>query len=172
MTPAKYATVFPLATKGQAAEQIKQLIKDNERAGKKTRIVKSDRGGEFTGTAFVEHLRAKGIKVEHSPAGTPKSNARIERLHGTLFPMLRAVLHERGLPLNLWPMIIDGIVYTYNRLPCAAIGGKIPFELWTGRPVPTRAANYKGAVSGYGLINPRNLQAILSVSYMRWKFAN
>ena len=133
----EYATVFPLATKGQAAEQIEQIIKDNERAGKKTRIVKSDRGGEFTGTAFVEHLRAKGIKVEHSPAGTPKSNARIERLHGTLFPMLRAVLHKQGLPLNLWPMMIDGIVYTYKRLPCAAIGGKIPFELWTGRPVPT-----------------------------------
>ena len=63
--------------------------------------MKSDRGGEFTGIAFVEHLRAKGIKVEHSPVGTPKFDARIERLHGTLFPMLRAVLHERGLPLNL-----------------------------------------------------------------------
>ena len=39
-------------------------------------------------------------------------------------------------------------------------------------PAMAWAANYKGAVSGYGLINPRNSQAILSVSYMRWKFAN
>ena len=96
-------------------------------------VVRSrDCGGEFIGAAFMEHLRAKGIKVQHSPAGTPTSNARIKRLRNTLFPRLHVVLHKRGLPLNLWPrlaMIIDGIVYTYNRLPCAAIGDKIPFEL-------------------------------------------
>ena len=41
-----------------------------------------------------------------------------------------------------------------------------------GQLLAHRAANYNGAISGYGLINPRNFQAILSVSCMRWKFAN
>ena len=52
-------------------------------------------------------------------------------------PKFRSHLNRMCSLVRLRPMTIDGMVYTCNRLTCAAMGGKIPFELWTGRPMPT-----------------------------------
>jgi transposase InsO family protein len=129
----RYVRVFPLATKGQAADVIGQLVNDNDRVKKQR--VHWDRGGEFTGHKLMQELRAKGIQIESSPAGQPECNAMMERLHGTLMPHLRAVMLHRAIPLALWPMMIKGVVYIHNRLPCDALNGQIPYEVWTGRPL-------------------------------------
>jgi hypothetical protein len=132
-----YACVYPLASKGQAADAILQRIALLDRQMKPICRIHCDRGGEFSGTAFLDTLKVKGIVVEFSPAGQPKCNAKIERFHGIITPRVRAVLAHRRLPCNLWPALIDGVTYVYNRTPSHAIEGRIPFEVWANNPVPT-----------------------------------
>ena len=127
--------MYPLPTKGQAADQILQLVVDRDRAGKPVRRIHWDRGGEFTSHHLVSTLRAKGILLEYSPAGQPKCNTKVERVHATVFPHLRAVIHHRQIPLDLWPMLLQGVVYVHNRMPCKGISGRIPYEVWTGHPL-------------------------------------
>jgi transposase InsO family protein len=112
---------------------IGQLV--NDRVKKTVRPVHWDRGGEFTGHKLTQELRAKGIQIESSPGGQPKCNDIIERLHGTLMPHLRVVMLHRAISLALWPMMMKGMVYIHNRLPCDALHGRIPYKVWTGGPL-------------------------------------
>jgi transposase InsO family protein len=132
----RYAWAYPLRSKGVASRQLRELIVFlQHHYERKCRYLHSDRGGEFTSQEFQDFLRSQGIEHETSPAGSPKSNGVIERLHGTIIPRVRAIIHEQNLSHQMWPHLIAGVVYVYNRLPSSALHQAIPFELLTGKRV-------------------------------------
>ena len=67
----------------------------------------SDRGGEFTSTAFNEHLEkastARHLTVHDSPA----SNSVAERANHTLLDGARAMLEASKLLGNLWAEAVN-----------------------------------------------------------------
>jgi transposase InsO family protein len=90
--------------------------------------LRTDRGGELTSTALVDWCGINGIKHELSPPYVPKANGLIERFHGAVMPLLRAVHAERKLPLAAIAELFMGLVYLKSRLPNSAIQDRIPSE--------------------------------------------
>jgi transposase InsO family protein len=88
----------------------------------------SDRGGEFTSQDFQDFLKNQENKIETSPAGSPKSNGVIERLHGTIVPLVRAVMHEQIPSHQMWPHLIAGDIYKHNCFPVASSSGHSGFS--------------------------------------------
>jgi len=50
----------------------------------------------------------------------------------TLVEMTRCLLHDKGLPKNLWVEAANTAVFLLNRLPTKALQQKTPFEAWYG----------------------------------------
>ena len=57
-----------------------------------TRVI-HDNGGEFIGREFQNLLRQLGIQSVPTTAKNPRSNTIIERLHQTMWDILRVILH-------------------------------------------------------------------------------
>jgi hypothetical protein len=66
------------------------------------KILRSDRGGEYLGEAFIRHLKAAGTVQKLTVHDTPQQNGVTERLNCTPMERVRAVLHASGLPHFLW----------------------------------------------------------------------
>ena len=151
----RLAEVQHLCAKSQALKALLQLVADRKSAGKPVSTVHFDRGGEFTAYRLVKPLRAQGIKLEYSPAGQPKSNCKIERLHGTLMVRLRAVLSHQRVPLKMWSEVLGGVAYVHNRMPNDGIGGQILQELWGDEPLEgLRHLRVLGSTCYYRIANP------------------
>ena len=52
--------------------------------------------------------------------------------------MARTMLDDAGLPDGYWEEAVRTAVYIRNRLSHRALGGKIPWELWTGKKAEYR----------------------------------
>jgi hypothetical protein len=46
--------------------------------------------------------------------------------------MTRCLLHDKGLPKNLWAEAANTTVFLLNRLPTKTMQQKTPFEAWYG----------------------------------------
>ena len=72
----------------------------------------SDRGGEFTSSAFAEFCEKYGVKHKVTTAFHPQSNGFVERLHRTLKQALRALENP-----DAWSIHIPDIMLVLNSLP-------------------------------------------------------
>ena len=127
-----FSFTFPLRTKGEAAATLIDTITMLERqTGYPVKRVRSDNGGEFTGTALSSFYRSKGIVAETTNPYTPQQNGKAERLNRTLWDKARPMLAAAGLSKTLWADAITTANYLRNRSP---ISGRdaTPFELFYG----------------------------------------
>jgi hypothetical protein len=100
--------------------------------GKRILALRTDRGGEYINAAFDKYRQDNGIQHQTTTPYTPQQNGVSERLNRTLFNMGRSMLKEAGLPNALWADAIMAASYIRNRVPSEALGGKIPYKLYTG----------------------------------------
>lgn len=163
----RYAFVFPLQSKSDAAARLQQLLMQLERSSKYVQILQTDRGGEFSSSEFAAWLCHRGIVHRFTPAAAPMSNGMIERFHGTLMPRLRAVFQARNIPKYAWKDTVQGVVYVLNRTPHTGID-RIPFEVFYGQKLHSLAhLRPLGCVCYYTLpgqhskLAPRKSSAIL-----------
>src|SRR5262249_30774014 len=105
---------------------------------KKIKILRSDRGGEYTSTQFEELCTSLGIIHQTTAPYTPQQNGVAERKNRTLKEMVNAMLISSGLPQNLWGEAVLTANYLLNRVPHRKTGS-IPYELWNRR---TPSYNY------------------------------
>lgn len=96
--------------------------------GVRIKAVHSDRGGEFIGRDFVDHLTRQGTVQKLTVHDTPEHNGAAERTHQTIFNVVRALLLSAGLPSTLWGEALQHAVWLYNRTPRAALGLRTPYE--------------------------------------------
>ena len=68
----------------------------------KVKVLRSDNGGEYVSKAFEEYLKAHGIEHHTSAPYTPQQNGVAERANRTIVEMARAMIHAKGIKLELW----------------------------------------------------------------------
>ena len=91
--------------------------------------MRSDGGGEYTGTEFKNWLAKAGIAQQFTPPYTPKLNGVAERANRTLVESARSQMYGRKVPLELWGFAMQCAAYVQNRATPSA--SKVtPFELW------------------------------------------
>jgi hypothetical protein len=63
----------------------------------------------------------------------PQQNRVIERKNRTIMGAGRAMLHDKGLPMNLWEEAYNTMIYVQNHCPHRVLGMSTPEEVFTGK---------------------------------------
>jgi len=96
----------------------------------KMQVIRSDNGTKYTSEKFNKFCEKEGIKHQLTAPYTPQQNGVVERKNKTLMKMTRCLLHDKGLPKNLWAEAANTTMFLLNRLLTKALQQKTPFEAW------------------------------------------
>jgi hypothetical protein len=96
------------------------------------KCLNSDRGGEYLSKEFSDHLKRAGTTRRLTVHDTPEHNGIAERGNRTNLELVRAMLHDSGLPNFLWAEAASHAIYLRNRTWTRAIGNTTPYELLNG----------------------------------------
>src|SRR5579871_6689769 len=69
--------------------------------GKRIKILRTDRGGEYVNNAISKYLEECGIEYQRIVPYTPQQNGVSERFNRIAIEKTRAILHRENLPLRL-----------------------------------------------------------------------
>jgi hypothetical protein len=97
------AWIYFLKTKGEVFikfKEFKTLIENLSE--KKTKVLRSGNGGEFTSDEFKVLCGEVGIKRELSTPYNPQQNGVVERKNRTIMEAMKAMLHDQNLLKHLW----------------------------------------------------------------------
>jgi hypothetical protein len=129
----RYAWAYFLPNKSDATVGVQQWLKTLKQYGIRTETfttVRTDNGGEFLNSEFLETLQEAGIKRELSP---PYGHVYMaERAIRTLQSNARAMMATEGLSAGFWAEALAYAVYTYNRLVSKSCKSKTKYELFFG----------------------------------------
>ena len=93
--------------------------------------VRTDNEGMFTGRLWVAFFRLAGIRRQCIDSGSPWQNGRIERLFGTLKPLLRQLAIPDAAALQVR---LHEFARFYNHVRVhQSPGGLTPAEVWNGQ---------------------------------------
>jgi len=130
----RFMWISLLPSKDAAATAIKNIQAAAERkSGKKLLMLRTDRGGEFTATDFINYCAQLGVRRQLTAPYTPQQNGVVERRNQTVAGTARSMMKAKSLPGVFWGEAVTTSVYLLNRSTCKAIGGRTPYELWNGR---------------------------------------
>jgi len=93
-------------------------------------MLRTDRGGEFAASDFVNYCAQLGIRRQLTAPYTPQQNGIVERRNQTVVGTARSMMKAKSLPGVFWGEAVSTAVYLLNRSSCKAIGGRTPYELW------------------------------------------
>ena len=138
----RYGYIFPIHERFEALDKFKIFKAEVENQHNlKIKVVGSDRGGEYYGRhdpcgqipgPFAKFLQENGIVAQYSTPGEPHQNGVAERRNRTLMDMVRSMLINSTLPVELWMEALKTAAHVLNRVPSKSVP-KTPYELWTGR---------------------------------------
>ena len=94
------------------------------------RSIKTDNGGEYRSSEFLNLLRDKGITLKETVPYHSQTNPVAERTNRTLVTMARTALLHSNLPKTLWPEAVAHAAYTKNRTPHQTLNGKCPLDMF------------------------------------------
>lgn len=126
--------VYFLKKKAEAFEFFKRFRKMVEKTTEKQiKAVRSDRGGEYTSTEFLNYCEAEGIRRFLRAPYSPQQNGVAERKNRTIVDMARSMLQSKSMPKEFWAEAVQCAVYVQNRCPHQKLNDKTPQEMWSGR---------------------------------------
>uniref|UniRef100_A0ACD5Z493 Uncharacterized protein n=1 Tax=Avena sativa TaxID=4498 RepID=A0ACD5Z493_AVESA len=129
----RYGYVYLLRQKSEGFEMFKTFKAEVEnQLNKKIKILRTDRGGEYTSGILDDFCKEHGIVHQYTLAYTPQQNGVAERRNRTLMDMVRSMMAYSDLPLSFWGEALHTAVYLLNNSPSKAINAT-PYELWKGR---------------------------------------
>ncbi len=94
----------------------------------KPKKLRTDNEVIFTSFVFKTFLKLVNIQQQKIPTASPWCNGRIERLFGTLKPMLKLFTISNKKELQSW-LVQFNLWYNQHR-PHQNLGGKTPKEIW------------------------------------------
>lgn len=100
-------------------------------SGHKLKILRSDRGGEYTSNIFKSYCSEEGIRQQFTAAYSPQQNGIAERKNRTILDMTRSMLKEKELPKLFWAEAVACAAYLINRSPTKSLKHMTPQEAWS-----------------------------------------
>ena len=159
----RYCILYMLHDKSQSVNVVEIYINEVERQlGKKVKIIRSDRGGEYYGRydesgqrpgPFAKLLEKLGICAQYTMPGSPWQNGVAERRNRTLIEMVRSMISRTQLPTFLWTHALKTAVHILNKVPSKSVS-KTPFELWKGWKPNLRYLRVWGCPAEARIYNP------------------
>ncbi|KAG9450495.1 hypothetical protein H6P81_010460 [Aristolochia fimbriata] len=129
----RYTWVYFLKEKSEALNKLKEFKALAENQSRKyIKVLRSDRGGEYTSKAFEEFCKENGILHQLTASYTPQQNGVAERKNRTIMNMARSMMKGKTLPKVYWAEAVDCAVYLLNRCPTKSVKFRTPIEAWSG----------------------------------------
>lgn len=94
--------------------------------------LRTDRGAEYTSSAFREYLHQRGIAQELTTPYTPEQNGVAERDNRTLMEAVRSMIYSANVHTRFWGEALHNAVYCLNRSGSRMLDGETPYERWHG----------------------------------------
>jgi transposase InsO family protein len=99
----RYMWLRLLSSKDEAADAIKAVKESAEaESGKKLRVLRTDRGGEFTAVQFAEYCAGEGVERHLTAPDSPQQNGVVERRNQTIVGMARSMMKAKSMPPEFW----------------------------------------------------------------------
>ncbi|KMQ89570.1 retrovirus-related gag-pol polyprotein [Lasius niger] len=128
----KYTIIYLLNQKSEVENKLREYIAlVTNKFGHKPRIIRSDRGGEYTSKSIKSYLALEGICFQYTAPFTPEQNGTAERKNRTLIEMARCLITEAELTYQFWGEAVSTANYIQNRTLTRSTNAT-PFELWNG----------------------------------------
>lgn len=125
--------VYFLKEKSEAFETFRKFKVMVENAtDRRIKALRSDRGGEYTSTAFMKYCEEQGIRRFLTTAYSPQQNGVAERKNRTVLDMVRSMLKSKNMSKEFWAEAVQCAVYVQNRCPHSKLGDITPQEAWSG----------------------------------------
>ena len=96
------------------------------------KILRSDRGGEYTSNLFRSFCRAHEINHQLTMIYTPQQNGVAERKNRTILDMARSMVKAKHLPRTFWAEAVLCAVYLLNRCPIKSVRNKLQMNHGAG----------------------------------------
>ena len=126
----RYCYIFPLRTKDEAFETFKTYKAEVEnKLSLKIKSIRSDRGGEYLKSDFIDFCEKEGIEKQLTASYTPQQNGVAERKNRTLIEMVNSMLYGSGMPGNFWVEALSSACHILNRI-ISKNHNVSPYELW------------------------------------------
>ena len=130
----RYMWSILLKGKGEAFEKFRKFKAIVELETKaKIKCFRTDRGGEFTSTAFNGFCEESGIVRQLTAPHSPQQNGVVERRNRTLMEMTRSLLKHMSLPNHLWGEAVRHATYLINRVGTKSLTDQTPYNVLKGR---------------------------------------
>ncbi|RLN39601.1 hypothetical protein C2845_PM01G10330 [Panicum miliaceum] len=131
----RYMWLCLLASKDQAPAAIRRFKAAAEvESGRKLKVLRTDRGWEFTSVEFGAYCAEEGVQRQLTPPYSPQQNGVVERRNQTVVGTARSMLKAKGLPGTFWGEAVTTAVFILNRSPTRSLDGKTPYEAHGDRP--------------------------------------
>ena len=124
---------YVLKRKDQVFEKFlewKALVEKS--TGRKLKVLRTDNGGEYKSTEFMNYMKREGVRHEFTVPKTPEQNGVAERMNRTLVETARSMLADSKLPHKFWAEALSTAVYLRNRSPTKSVADMTPYEAWMG----------------------------------------
>nr|GEX84862.1 hypothetical protein [Tanacetum cinerariifolium] len=125
-----YGYVYLMDHKHEVFEIFKVFQNEVEnQLGKKIKVIRSDRRGEYLSHEFVNHMKSYGIVSQLTPPYTPQHNRMSERRNQTLLDVVRSMMNLTTLPKSFWRYTLESVVCILNMVPTKKVE-RTPYEIW------------------------------------------
>nr|GEX08712.1 hypothetical protein [Tanacetum cinerariifolium] len=129
----RYGYVYLLKHKHEVFETFKVFQKEVEnQLGKTIKLLRYDRGGEYTSQEFLDHLKHHRIIAHRTPPYTPQHNGVSERRNRTLLDMVRSMMIQTTLSKSFWDYALETAARILNMVQTKKVE-KTPYEVWHGQ---------------------------------------
>jgi transposase InsO family protein len=122
--------------KSDVLDILKEYLAESERqTDHKLKILRTDGGGEYFSSEFIQFVKDAGILHEKTNPHTPQENSVAECMNRTLVTMSIAMLEgvKSLVGHTTWPYALHHSALIKNIIPHSALpDGISPHELWTG----------------------------------------
>ncbi|TLX69973.1 DDE-type integrase/transposase/recombinase, partial [Labilibacter sediminis] len=114
----RYGYIYLIKHKSETFEKFKEFKHEVEnQLGRKIKMLRSDRGGEYLSIEFNDYLKECGIVSQLTPPRTPQLNGVAERRNRTLLYMVRSMMSRAALPIHFWGYALETAAHILNIVP-------------------------------------------------------
>ncbi|GJW69991.1 zinc finger, CCHC-type containing protein [Tanacetum coccineum] len=130
----RFMWAYFLTSKDQAFSTFKEFRQKIEMEMRmKVRMLRTDRGGEFTSNEFTKYCKENGIARQLTAPYSPQQNGVVERRNRTVLSTMRSMMKVMKLPLTFWAEAVRHAIYILNMVSTRALVDKTPYEVLYNR---------------------------------------